>query len=95
MRWSDGHESVSALRAVRLACPCATCNDRRRQIEASGRPWPPPEESLPPSVREPEARTIARVGGYALTFTWGDGHAHGIYTFERLRSLCECPECAG
>ena len=27
VRWSDGHESVYAARALRLACPCASCID--------------------------------------------------------------------
>ena len=95
IRWSDGHESVSALRTVRLSCACASCDERRRARLATGESWPPPDDELPASVREPEAREIRAVGGYALTFVWGDGHAHGIYTFPHLRALCECPACAG
>ena len=34
-----------------------------------------------------------RVGNYALSFTWGDQHATGIYSFTYLRSLCQCDEC--
>lgn len=93
IRWSDGHESVSQLRTVRLSCQCATCNDRRRSRLTEGKPWPPPDAELPASIRAPELGEIRPVGGYALTFVWGDGHAHGIYTYEHLRSLCECPAC--
>jgi DUF971 family protein len=38
---------------------------------------------------------MSRVGNYALTFTWSDGHATGIYPYDRLRGLCPCLECAG
>jgi DUF971 family protein len=34
------------------------------------------------------------VGYYAYTIAWSDGHNTGIYTFDLLRSLCECPQCA-
>jgi len=31
------------------------------------------------------------VGGYAIQFAWGDGHASGIYTFAYLQKLAELP----
>jgi DUF971 family protein len=34
-----------------------------------------------------------QVGSYALKFSWADGHDQGIYTWQHLRSLCECAEC--
>lgn len=33
------------------------------------------------------------IGNYAMRFSWGDGHQEGIYTWEHLRSLCECEIC--
>jgi hypothetical protein len=33
------------------------------------------------------------IGAYAMKFSWGDGHDQGIYTWEHLRGLCECPAC--
>jgi DUF971 family protein len=36
---------------------------------------------------------IEAVGRYGLKITWSDGHNLGIYTFEYLRTLCECEEC--
>ncbi len=36
-----------------------------------------------------ELREIERVGNYALSFTWGDSHSSGIYTFRYLRVLGE------
>jgi DUF971 family protein len=35
------------------------------------------------------------VGGYALAIQWFDGHASGIYSFQYLRSLCQCDACRG
>jgi len=29
-----------------------------------------------------------------LSSYWSDGHSTGIYTFDFLRDLCPCPECA-
>jgi len=36
-----------------------------------------------------ELREIERVGNYALSFTWGDSHSSGIYSFRYLRTLGE------
>jgi DUF971 family protein len=38
---------------------------------------------------------IEPVGRYAIQFHWSDGHATGIYSFDRLRALCPCPACRG
>lgn len=35
-----------------------------------------------------------QVGSYAVQLRWQDGHDTGIYTFELLRRLCPCEECA-
>jgi DUF971 family protein len=39
--------------------------------------------------------SVALVGAYGLKVQWSDGHATGIYTFERLRRVCPCPRCQG
>jgi DUF971 family protein len=31
---------------------------------------------------------VTPVGRYALQFTWNDGHATGIYHYDRLYELC-------
>jgi DUF971 family protein len=91
IKWNDGHETLSKLVTVRLACSCTTCNEKRRdnagQLAANF-------EDLPGSIQHPTITTIRPVGGYAINFTWGDGHQHGLYTFDALRSLCECAQCA-
>jgi ATP-binding protein involved in chromosome partitioning len=76
--WEDGRRSVYNNRQLRLACACAACVD-----EMSG------ERTLDPdSVPEEIWPThIELVGHYAISITWSDAHATGIYTFDRLRQL--------
>jgi DUF971 family protein len=50
-----------------------------------------------PSFQEGPPLDIVRsepVGRYAVQFTFSDGHATGIYSFEHLRKICPCSECA-
>lgn len=91
IKWSDGHETVSKLVTVRLACSCATCNERRRE---HGGQLADNFDALPGSIKHPTISDIRAVGGYAINFTWGDGHQHGLYTFAALRAICECADCA-
>jgi ATP-binding protein involved in chromosome partitioning len=82
--WGDGHESHLPGAWLRRNCPCAACVSEetgRRTLDA---------RSIPDDL------AIARcepVGQYALSISFGDGHATGIYTFETLRRLCPCPAC--
>jgi DUF971 family protein len=32
------------------------------------------------------------IGRYAVAPIWADGHDTGLFTYARLRELCECPE---
>jgi DUF971 family protein len=34
------------------------------------------------------------VGRYGVKFMFSDRHDDGIYTWERLRELCQCSECS-
>jgi DUF971 family protein len=40
------------------------------------------------------ARSANAVGNYAIQITFSDGHATGIYSYDHLRTLCPCPNCA-
>jgi len=82
--WDDGHESYYPGHELRCACACAMCVD-----EVSGRKLLS-DEGVPRDVRVLEARPV---GNYGMSLRWSDGHDAGIYTFERLRRLCPCPEC--
>ena len=87
LHWRDGHRTELPLETLRRHCPCATC-------EGSAGEKPTVLKVLsaaPPAGVD----AIQAVGRYALQFYWKDGHSTGIYSFELLRRLCECPECAG
>jgi len=76
--WEDGHVSRYANVDLRLACACAGCVE-----EFTG------ERRITPDQIASDVRPTAMelVGNYAVQITWSDGHATGIYTFERLRSM--------
>jgi DUF971 family protein len=93
IEWADGHTSVYRFQFLRDACPCATCDDERAK---EGREFgdSPGQKGALPLYREPaRPQAVERVGRYALSFTWNDGHASGIYSWEFLRMLCPCDAC--
>ena len=80
IRWGDGVESTYSVRALRLACGCAVCVD-----EWTG------EYKLDPGTVPGDVHPtrVTSVGRYAIGIDWSDGHASGIYPFERLRALAD------
>jgi DUF971 family protein len=83
--WADGHRSIYPARLLRLACRCAVCVD-----EVSGRPL----LDAAGVAADVHPVSLALVGHYAVQPVFSDGHATGIFTFELLRGLCPCPDCA-
>lgn len=84
--WDDGHRSVYDLPGLRWACPCATCAGE----------WGRPGRLAGLTSLSPDELTltdIRMVGAYGITPVWASGHASGIYSFDLLRSLCECDGC--
>jgi ATP-binding protein involved in chromosome partitioning len=82
--WDDGHASSYTPAHLRLACKCALCEDEwsgERRLQAA---------SIPADIR---ALSVKPVGRYGVQIGWSDGHSTGIYTFDRLRPLCECGTC--
>ncbi|HEV3193910.1 MAG TPA: DUF971 domain-containing protein, partial [Polyangiaceae bacterium] len=63
-------------------CPCAGCQGHTGEIRF-----------LETTDAQRELDDIQPVGGYALSLTWFDGHASGIYSFRFLRALCQCAAC--
>src|SRR5258707_3949127 len=88
--WDDGHESYYPLEALRRACPCAACSG---EPDLFGRmsAGPPPRYTHASF----ELASMSAIGNYALQPMWADGHGYGIWTFERLRAVCQCDECRG
>ena len=88
IRWSDGHVSYYPWRSLRFMCPCAWCSGEWGQPGAL--------TGTDPAALSDEQTTLADlalVGRYALQPTWADGHATGIYAYDRLRDACPCPAC--
>lgn len=86
IQWDEsGHVGRYAARDLRLACRCASCRE-----EMTDRPILDPG-LVPAQIR---ALDLKLVGGYAVHFSWSDGHSTGIYPWEYLLAICPCPECA-
>jgi DUF971 family protein len=43
---------------------------------------------------KPRAKSATTMGNYAIQITFTDGHATGIFSYDHLRSICPCAECA-
>ena len=88
LSWDDGHAGPVSLQLLRDSCPCAGCKGESVLFHEY---IPPPADTSTPGRYILTQATP--VGSYALKFAWADGHDQGIYTWEHLRSLCECSEC--
>lgn len=94
--WSDGHASHYDFVYLREMCPCATCSDeRRKRQEAPFKGTAKTNNALPMFKPKPRARAAKTVGNYALQIDFTDGHGTGIYSYDFLRTICPCKECAG
>jgi DUF971 family protein len=92
--WADGHESHYDFAYLREECPCATCNDERGKKEAFGAAAPASSAVLPMFKPKPRAQSATVMGNYAVQIRFSDGHSTGIYSYDQLRSICPCAECA-
>jgi len=86
--WTDGHQSSYSFEFLRWSCPCAICRGEGGVpgLLASTHELTPDQTELV---------EVGPVGNYAMSITWKDGHAAGIYTWEYLRLICPCPICRG
>jgi prepilin-type processing-associated H-X9-DG protein len=94
--WADGHASHFDFVYLRDHCPCATCNDERAKKEslADSSPAFAASPALPMFKPKPKAQSAQAVGQYAIQISFSDGHSTGIYSYDLLRSICPCAECA-
>lgn len=86
--WRDDHQSIFALKQLRLLCPCAGCQGETVLLREVA---PQPKGNDP---RQYEIIDIRQVGSYAVQIEWADGHNAGIYTWEHLRMNCPCSQCS-
>ena len=94
--WADGHTSHYDFVYLRDQCPCATCNDERAKKKefAATAPGLTSSPALPMFKPKPRAQAATVVGNYAVQISFSDGHSTGIYSYDHLRSICPCAECA-
>ena len=106
--WSDGHSSHYDFTYLREECPCAMCNDERAKREAGKEAderlkKEHPTSSTAPALSSPllpmfkpklRAAAAQPMGNYALQIDFNDGHKAGIFSFDYLRTICPCPDCA-
>lgn len=95
--WADNHSSHYDFPYLREECPCATCNEKRgEEHQHSGGKAKPPISSpaLPMFKPKIRAQSATQVGNYAVQISFNDGHNTGIFSYEHLRTICPCAECA-
>jgi DUF971 family protein len=90
--WSDQHTSRYDFPYLRDHCPCALCNDEREKKSKGGAASVSP--LLPMYKPRVTAKSANAVGNYALQIQFTDSHATGIFSFEHLREICPCEDCA-
>ncbi|MFZ0636936.1 MAG: DUF971 domain-containing protein [Candidatus Acidiferrales bacterium] len=90
--WSDGHSSHYDFAYLRDRCPCALCNDEREKSKKIGAPVA--LSVLPMFKPKVTAKGASSVGNYAVQIQFSDGHSTGIFSFEHLREICPCAQCA-
>jgi DUF971 family protein len=92
--WADGHTSHYDFAFLRENCPCATCNDERGKKESQRAMNLPASALLPMYKPKARAQSATQVGNYAIQINFTDGHSTGIFSYDYLRSVCPCAECA-
>jgi prepilin-type processing-associated H-X9-DG protein len=94
--WADGHASHYEFAYLRDECPCATCNDAREKKASLGEMASPFKSSPALPMFKPKARAQAAnvVGSYAIQISFSDGHSTGIFSYDHLRNICPCADCA-
>jgi DUF971 family protein len=86
--WPNGHISVYSNKNLRESCPCALCHGEPGLF---GKYYAPKTRPMsPPDIR---VLKYQKVGRYAVSFVWSDGHSSGIYPYDYMLTLCECDKC--
>ncbi|TVQ23341.1 MAG: DUF971 domain-containing protein [Spirochaetaceae bacterium] len=78
LQWPDGTIDRVPNTDLRAACGCAVCVD-----EFTGEPKLDPS-TIPPDIK---ANALDRVGNYAVSVEWSDGHTTGFFPYDRIRQL--------
>src|SRR6266403_1534401 len=82
--WADGHSSHYEFTYLR----------EEKQSLDSTVPTLASSPALPMFKPKPKAKAATQVGNYAIQISFSDGHSTGIYSYDHLRNICPCAECA-
>ncbi len=77
--WSGETTRRYGVRQLRCECPCAGCVDERTGVRTLK------VEAVPDNIGITQ---MELVGNYALKFIFSDGHDTGIYSWDRLYTMC-------
>jgi DUF971 family protein len=93
--WKDGHHSSYTLAYLRDNCPCASCTGAHgtppERTNYSAQQPATPFQMFRPALK---MDGVEPIGNYAVRIRWNDGHNAGIYSWEHLRRVCPCGQCA-
>jgi len=92
--WADGHPSHYDFAYLREKCPCASCNEERNKKEVLAGVGASSSSLLPMYKPKPRAQAAVPVGNYAIQISFSDGHGAGIFSYDHLRTICPCADCA-
>jgi DUF971 family protein len=79
--WDDGTEDFVSGERLREQSPSA---ENMGEVDILGQRWGGDGPRRFPGVT---VRGLRRVGNYAVTFEFSDGHSTGIYSWEYLREI--------
>ena len=87
IKWTDGRTTRWTAAALRAACPCATCREKKRADKGdeadSIKPMTLPV--LKPAEAQPLSITSMRpTGSYAYNIAFSDGHSSGLFPLGML-----------
>lgn len=82
--WDDGRRHHFPWAYLRSQCPSATEKAARQSAQAN------PLQVLQ-KIPSSDLVEVRPIGNYAVSFTWSDGHAVGIYTWEYLLKIAQDP----
>ena len=89
IHWNYNKKTNYKYQFLRESCPCASCVGEPGIFNTSIGILNVPRDQVtkPPIPESIRPKNLNRVGNYAITISWSDGHSSGIYSYDYLRKL--------
>jgi len=81
IRWDDGKETYCSMETLRKESPSA---ENKGETDLTGNRIGGSDQKTFPGVK---VTGWEMVGGYAIQFTFSDGHNTGIFSYDLIREL--------